>query len=54
MVCSKIRLGSSKGRANVREADASWCIVIASGSYAGRVVSTEDGIRSEYIRSSVK
>ena len=54
IVCSKSRLGSSMGRANVREADASWCILIASGSYAGRDVSTEGGIRSEYIRCSVK
>jgi len=52
--CSKSKLGSSIGRANVKAADASWCILIASGSYAGRVVSTENGIRSEYIRSSVK
>ena len=45
MLCSKSRLGSSMGRANVRDADASWCILIASGSYAGRDVSTENGIR---------
>jgi len=53
-VCSKSRLGSSMGRANVREADASWSILFASGSYAGRDVSTESGIRSESTRNPVK